>query len=232
MDAFDLKIIKNLNVPLQKSVLKNGFYSITYLDLVSLEISHSQHQLSKIRLIDRRFYPGWLHDEVVNSFLFQSQKQFYKILYCESTESLLIYNDKNCRKMWKGKRFTSKQYIFIPFNPMNNHWFLLFVKIKSVTLYISDPLKEQASSITISMARDIVNRILQRKFVAINEYTVEKMKHYLQQDAVSCSVLSCYCAYQIAQGKFIPCFFLIYRKDTKERKITSPYMSVVLKHFL
>ena len=111
--------------------------------------------------------------------------------------------------MWKRKTFTSKQYIFIPFNPTNSHWILLFLKIKRGTLYILDPLKEQASSITIIVARDIVNRILQKKFGATNECTAGKMKHYLKQDAVSCCVFTCYYANQIAQGEFIPCFFLI-----------------------
>ena len=108
VDGSDLKMIKNLNVPLQKPILKNGLHSITYLDLVSLEVSHSQYQLSKIWLIDAKFHPGWLHDEVVNSFLFQIEKQFHKILYCGSTEALLISNGSNFRKMWKGKSFTSK----------------------------------------------------------------------------------------------------------------------------
>ena len=79
VDGFDLKVIKSLNVPLQKPVLKNGFHSITYVDLISLEVSHSQHQLSQIRLIDPKFHPGWFHEKVVNSFLFQIEKQFYKI---------------------------------------------------------------------------------------------------------------------------------------------------------
>ena len=209
VDGFDLQIIKNLNFPLQKPVLKNGFHSITYLDLVSLEVSYSQHQLSKIRLVDPKFHPGWLHDEVVNSFSLQTEKQFHKILYCGSTVAFLISNDKNFREMWKGNTFTSKQYIFIPFNPTSSHWILLFLKIKLGTLYILDPLKEQASSMTIIVARDIVNRILQKKFEAKNECTVGKMKHYLQQDAVSCGVLTCYYTYQIAQGEFIRCFFLI-----------------------
>ena len=79
VDGFDLKVIKNFNVTLLKPVLKNGFHSITYLYLVSVVVSHSQHQLSKIRLIDPKFHPGWLHDEVVNSFLFQIEEQFFKI---------------------------------------------------------------------------------------------------------------------------------------------------------
>ena len=212
VDGFGLKIITSLNVPLQKPILKNGFHSITYLNLFSLEVSQSQHQLSKIRSIDPKFHPGWLHDEVVNSFLFEIEKQFHKILYCGSTEALLIFNGKNFRKMWKGKSFTSKQYLFIPFNPTNSHWILLFVKIKSGTLYILDPLKGQASSITISMARDIVNHTLQKKYGATNICTVGKMKHYLQQDTVSCGVLTCYYAYQIAQGEFIPWIFLNLKK--------------------
>ena len=207
VDGFDLKVIKNFNVTLQKPVLKNGFHTITYLYLVSVVVSHSQHQLSKSRLIDPKFHPGWLRDEVVNSFLFQIEKQSHKILYCGSTKALLISNGKNFRKMWQGKSFTSKQYLFIPFNPTNSHWILLFVKIKSGTLHILNPLKELASSITISMARDIVNRILQKKFGATNECTAGKMKHYLQQDAVNCCVLTCYYANQIAQGEFIPCSF-------------------------
>ena len=109
--------------------------------------------------------------------------------------------------MRKGKSFTNKQYLFIPFNPTNSHWILLFLNKRYGTLYILDPLKEQASSITISMARDIVNRILQKKFGVTNECTVRKMKRYLQQDAVGCGVLTCYYEYQIAQGEFIPCFF-------------------------
>ena len=46
-----------------------------------------------------------------------------------------------------------------------------------------------------------------KKFGASNECTFGKIKHYLQQDAVSCSVLACYYAYQIAQGDFIPWLF-------------------------
>ena len=119
--------------------------------------------------------------------------------------------------MRKGKSFTSKQYLFITLSPTNSYWILLFVKIESGTLYILDPLKEQASSITISMARDIVNRIIQKKFGATNDCIVRKRKHYFQQAVVSCGVLTCYYAYQIAQGEFIPCFFANLKKRQKTK---------------
>ena len=93
------------------------------------------------------------------------------------------------------------------------------------TLYILDHLKEQASRITISMARGIVNCILQKKFEAINECTVGKMK-YLQQDAVSCGVLTCCYAYKIAQREFIPCFFSNLKKRQKTKKD-----NIYIKHF-
>ena len=68
VDGSDLKIIKNLNVPLQKPILKNGLHSITYLDLVSLEVSHSQYQLSKIWLIDPKFHPGCMMRSSIRSY--------------------------------------------------------------------------------------------------------------------------------------------------------------------
>ena len=55
----------------------------------------------------------------------------------------------------------------------------------------------------MSMARDIANRILKKKFEATYQCTVGKMKH-LQQDAVSCEVLTYYYANQIARDDFIP----------------------------
>ena len=48
-----------------------------------------------------------------------------------------------------------------------------------------------------------------KQFGATNECTVGKIKHYLQQDGVSCGVLTCYYTYQIAQGEFIKQFLFI-----------------------
>lgn len=73
---------------------------------------------------------------------------------------------------------------------------------KYSTIYVRSS-KRHVSSITMSMARDIANRILKKKFGATIECTVGKMKH-LQQDAVSCEVLTYYYANQIARDDFIP----------------------------
>ena len=75
--------------------------------------------------------------------------------------------------------------------------------------HLTYPLKEQASSIAISMARDIANRVLQKSFGATNQRTFGKMKYYLQQNAVSCGVLTCYYVYQLDRVSLFLGFFLI-----------------------
>ena len=69
----DFKIICNINVPFREVLLRNGGHSITYLDLISLEVSHNQSQLAKIRIDYVNFRSGWLHDDIINSYLFQIQ---------------------------------------------------------------------------------------------------------------------------------------------------------------
>ena len=64
------KIICNINVPFRKVLLRNGCHSITYLDLIYLEVLHNQSQLTKIRDDDINFCSGWLHYEIINSYLF------------------------------------------------------------------------------------------------------------------------------------------------------------------
>ena len=53
-------------IPLSSPLLKNGFHTITYLDLLSLEIAHTTSELVNIRKCDKHFKIGWLHDEVIN----------------------------------------------------------------------------------------------------------------------------------------------------------------------
>ena len=69
----DFKIICNINVPFREVLLRNGGHNITYLDLISLGVSHNQSQLAKIRTDYVNFRSGWLRDDIVNSYLFQIQ---------------------------------------------------------------------------------------------------------------------------------------------------------------
>ena len=67
-------------IPLSSPLLKNGFHTITYLDLLSLEKAHTTSQLANVRKSDKHFKTGWLHDEVINSFLhILTSKSFYSV---------------------------------------------------------------------------------------------------------------------------------------------------------
>ena len=172
----DFKIICNINVPFREVLLRNGCHSITYLDLISLEVSHNQSQLAKIKKDDVNFRFGWLHDEIINSYLFQIQLRH--IIYCGSTEALFIYNGKGSRKMWKGENLSEKQILFIPFNLSNRHWTLLFVNLKAKTLYILDPLKQHADADLVSKASIITNIILEKKFGYSKGCSIASMPHF------------------------------------------------------
>ena len=177
----DFKIICNINVPFREVLLRNGCHSITYLDLISLEVSHNQSQLAKIWKDDVNFRFGWLHDEIINSYLFQIQLQFRHVIYCGSIEALLIYNGKSFRKMWKGKNLSEKQILFIPFNLSNRHWTLLFVNLKAKTLYILDPLKQHADADLVSKASIITNIILEKKFGYSKGCSIASMPHFYKK---------------------------------------------------
>ena len=66
------KVITQLpSIPFSTSLLRNGCHSLSYLDLLLLESVHLTSQLGKIRKYHRRFRTEWLHDEIINSFLYR-----------------------------------------------------------------------------------------------------------------------------------------------------------------
>ena len=137
---------------------------------------------------------------MINLYLFPIQLQFKHVIYCGSTEALLIYNGKSFRKMPKGESLSEKQFLFIPFNISKRHWTLLFINLKTKTLYILDPLKQHVDADLVNKASIITNIILEKKFGYSKRCRIGSMPHFLQKDAVSCGVLSCYYASQIVKG--------------------------------
>ena len=63
-----------------------------------------------------------------------------------------------------------------------------------------DPLKQHADAHLVSKDSIITNIILEKKFGYSKGCSIASMPHFLQKDAVSCGVLSCYYASQIAKG--------------------------------
>ena len=87
------------NTCLSETALRNGCYTVTFLDLVLLEVCHTYAQMMDIKSYDKLFKPGWHHNEMLNFFLFSLTKEHSKVLFCGSTEATFIYHGKSFRKM-------------------------------------------------------------------------------------------------------------------------------------
>ena len=108
-------------IPLSSPLLKNGFHTITYLDLLSLEKAHTTSQLANVRKSDKHFKTGWLHDEVINSFLQVLTSNITEFFLCKPSVTLVILEGKSFHKLWKDEELSSKSCVFIPFNSNNCH---------------------------------------------------------------------------------------------------------------
>ena len=133
-------ITQLLSILFSTSLLRKGCHGLTYLDLLSLVSVHSTPQLEKIRKYERRFRTGWLHDEIINSFLYMQTKKNRSTLYCSSTAALVVTEGKSFRKLWKIGDLFSKSFIFISFKPNNCHWILVVVNISERANGVLDPL--------------------------------------------------------------------------------------------
>ena len=85
---------------------------------------------------------GWLHDEVINSFMFCLTKDFTDTIYCASSEALLIAHGKSFGRPWKDINVSIVKKIFIPFNPNNLHWVLIYINIEKERSYLIDPMNK------------------------------------------------------------------------------------------
>ena len=84
---------------LSETALWNGCYTVTFLDLMSLEVCNTYAQMKDIKSYDKLFKPGSLHDKIINSFPYNLTKEHTEVLFCGSTEAMLIHHGKSFRKM-------------------------------------------------------------------------------------------------------------------------------------
>ena len=68
---------------------------------MSLEVCHIYAQMKDIKSYDKLFRPGWFHDEIINSFLFNLTKEHSEVLF---------HHGKSLRKMWKNEDITKKSF--------------------------------------------------------------------------------------------------------------------------
>ena len=179
-------------MPFSTSLLRNACHSLTYLYLPSLEFVHATSQLEKIRKYDRRFRTGWLHDEIVNSFLHMLTKKNKSTLYCSSTAALVVAEGKSFWKLWKNEDLFSKSFIFIPFNPNNCQWILVVVSISERAIGVLHPLATDTHWTDTSEQRSyrIGLSLMNMKF-GLTDVKHVNIRHVKEADNSSCDVLVC-----------------------------------------
>ena len=148
-----------------------------------------------IKSYDKLFKPGWLHDEIINSLLFNLTKKHTEVLFCGSTEAMLIHHGKSFRNMWKNEDLTKKSLVLIHFNPTNLHLKLICINLSEVTVSVLDPMVRRCQD---QDALDVARTVLQKKF-GIHKFLIKKMQYSLQRDSISCGVFGCYFAEQIVK---------------------------------
>ena len=169
-------------------LLKNHCHSLFFLDPLSLEVNLTKDELRGIRQYDANFKIGWLHDEVINSYFSVICKSQEKVLYCGTTEALLISHGKSFRRLWKTESIQKDSVIIIPFNPAG---------------YLIDPLRDDIDegSETFAKALFVIKCILQNKFrLELKSLNLGKVDHPLRNDSISCGVMVCYSAKRFTQG--------------------------------
>ena len=173
-----------------------------YGDLLSLEPTLDPTNLAMLKGFDNGFKVGWLHDEVVNLFFHQLYKAHDSIIYCPSTEALVIAQDKTYRRLWRGEDITNKELLLIPFNPSSNHWILIAIELIKRIMYIFDPMTNNNNPISYPDATKVGSRLVQQKFNRQLTY-ITTQRHATQQDYTSCGVFVCYYAEQLFKGNNI-----------------------------
>ena len=133
------------------------------------------------------FQVGWLHDEVINSFMFHL-KYFTNTIYCASSEALLIAPGKSFGRFWKSINLSIVKKIFILFNPNNLHWVLIYLYIEKECSYLTDPMNE-TNELHRNLA--IVHTVVRMFFLKLKKVItslIEAIDHTHQRDSRSCGV--------------------------------------------
>ena len=119
------------------------------------------------------------------------------MLYCETTETLLISHGESFRRLWKNQSIQKDSVIIIPFNPTGYHWILIQIDLRKRRHCIIDPLRDDIDegSETFVKALFVIKYILQNKLGSeLNSFNLVKIDHPLPNDSISSGVMVCYYA--------------------------------------
>jgi len=123
-------------------LLRNGPHSVSLLEVKSLEPflpRGTQILLSSVH--EKPFIPGWLYDEVINSFFWCLQKECINVLYAASTSMLSLQNGGQAGRLWSEESNKKKnQLIIAPWNPTSCHWTFVAIDLQQKNIFYVDPL--------------------------------------------------------------------------------------------
>ena len=125
--------MKNFTTPL----IKYGCHNLSYLPLKSLETHCSPLCISDIKKTGPYFRLEWLHNEIVDAYLFLLELKFSHVLYSQSS---------SCKEIDKvsleNQQLFNKELVFGPYNPSGVHWLLIILKLLQGTVMLLDPMLE------------------------------------------------------------------------------------------
>lgn len=185
-------------------LLRNGPHSVSLLEVKSLEPflpRGTQILLSSVH--KKPFIPGWLYDEVINSFFWCLQEEHVNVLYAASTSMLSLQNGGQAGRLWSEKCNEKKQLIIAPWNPTDCHWTFVAIDLQQRNIFYVDPLNSAAeiqNSTHMQALAEFLPSLLDRKF-GLSGFQITSPAHTLQPDSSSCGVLVCWYASQFVQGK-------------------------------
>ena len=160
----------------------------------------------------RQEFQNWLDARRnYNFFFYQLTNRNEELLYCDSTATLVVSEDKSFRKLWKDQDISKKSMIIIPFNPNNCHWILVVVSIKERAIAVMDPHVKNSMWADASVRKGVEVRleIMRLKFNDQAQYMIKiYITHVKQPDAISCGAMVCYYAEKIISCNFFGCFTL------------------------
>ena len=85
-----ITIFTNISeIPLRGVILLSSCHGLSPLDIKSLDTVNNNKK-NQFQRHYKSYRVGWLHDEVINSFMFCLAKDFTGAIYCASSEALLI----------------------------------------------------------------------------------------------------------------------------------------------
>ena len=115
-------------------------HALCLIDLISLETNFSDSDIYRIRCSFTSFKKGWLHDEVINSYMYMLTQENASNLYCCSTEGMIIASNKDFSTLWFDQNLENIENAIITFNSTNSHCILLLLDINNYELSILYPL--------------------------------------------------------------------------------------------